>query len=285
MTTNLLKLKAYLQTIYTILLLSISSVDFYKDVRTKYKGYGIKYIFTICMLASILFSIKLINQIYYFKDALTHKNNPYIENILMQVPEIKYDGKTIETLIETPYFIEDSLNHKIIAIDPNGNLSFSQRSKIPVILNKTKIGFFVLYNNEKSEEFSLNYSNFLGTSAMSINPESLREYILNSLDINGTIWLYSLPIMSIIYFIKICAKIIIPSLLLYFLANLYGINMIFKTSARLVMFSSGVFLLSQSLISFFLPSLIFIADIIHIISASLLVMSLAKKNNSIYTIN
>lgn len=276
MTTSLLQFKTYIQILYRTLLLSITSIDFYKDVRTRYKGYGVKYIVTLSLLGAIFYSLKVMNNIYLIEDGLIHKNNSYIENILKQVPEIKYNGEIIETLVETPYFIEDSANRKIIAIDPEGHLSFAQRSKIPVILTKTNIVFVIFYNEDNKEEFSIGYSNILGKDSLLITQNSLREYIVNAISKNHHIWIYTTPIMASVYFLKIFVKSTIPILLLYFLSNLYNLNITIQTSCRLVMFSSGMFLASYSLLNLFIPPLAFLSEIIHVIAASLLVMSIIK---------
>lgn len=274
MTTSLLQFKAYIKALYRTLFLSITSIDFYKDVRMKYKGYGIKYILTLSLLASIFYSIKVMNNIYLIEDGLIHKDNSYIENILKQLPEIKYNGSIIETLVETPYFIQDSLNRKIIAIDPDGNLSFNQRSKIPVILTKANLILVVYYNEDKNEEFSIKYSNFLGGEPLLITQNTLREYIIDAISKRNHIWIYTIPIMSVVYLLKILVKATIPILLLYFLSNLYNINITIQTSFRLVIFSSGIFLFSYSLLNLLMPSIVFLSEIIHIIAAYLLVMSM-----------
>lgn len=277
MTTNLLQFKLYIYTLYRTLLLSITSIDFYKDVRIKYKGYGIKYIFTLSLLASILSSVKFITNLSYIEESLLHKNNSYFEHMLRQLPEIKYDGKIISTEVETPYFITDSASRKIIAIDTEGKLSFNQRSKIPVILTKTNITFLIYYNGDKSDEFSVSYKNLLGNESFVITESFFREYMIKTIKKNNYIWIYTLPIMCVIYLIKVLVKSTMPILLLYFLSNLYNVKLTTQDSCRLVMFSSGVFLLSNSILNLLFPSMILISEIIHVISAYLLVMSIIRK--------
>lgn len=276
MTISLLQFKTYIKALYRTLFLSITSIDFYKDVRIKYKGYGVKYIITLSLIASIFYSIKIMNNIYLIEDGLIQKNNSYIENILKQLPEIKYNGKIIETLVETPYFIEDPLNRKIIAIDTDGKLSFNQRSKIPAIFTKTNLIFVVYYNDDKTEEFSINYSNLLGSEPLFITEDSLRKYMINAFSKNHHIWIYILPIMTMVYLLKILLKSTIPILLLYFLSNLFNVNLTIQTSCRLAMFSSGIFLFSYSLLNLLFPQIAFLSEVVHIISASLVVMSIVR---------
>lgn len=48
--------------------LSISSIEFYKDVYKNYQGYGIRYLFTLSFIPSIIYCIFILNYIITLKD-------------------------------------------------------------------------------------------------------------------------------------------------------------------------------------------------------------------------
>lgn len=266
------RLSSYIKTICLLLWLSITSTAFYRDVRYKYKGYGIKYIFTLCMVASVIYTADFLGNIAYLEKALSSRTSPDIENILAQIPEIKYDGTNISSSVDSPHFIEDTAHRKIAAIDTEGNMTFSERTKIPMLLTANTIVINLLAGN-KTSDIKLDYPTFLGTSPWTITENSMREYLLKSIANNRMIFIYIMPLAAIFFFLKIITKALVPMIILFSMSHLFGLNINIKTACRLSMFASGIFVISDILFVLFIPQLSIVAEILHMMAATLMVMS------------
>lgn len=275
MTTILL----YIRTICDLLWKSITSIDFYTDVREKYRGYGVKYIATLCFFGSILYSASLLYQMSTMKDELIASSNSYIEHILRQIPEMKYNGNIITANDETPVFIKDDDNRDIIVIDLKGDLSFTEKAKIPLVFTKSNVIFNFLNKSEKHQEITIAYKNFLGSEPLAITGSAVKDGLIKVLSSNIMFNIFIIPILSVLYFLQIMFKIIVPVGIVYFGLIIYGLSTELKTAIRLVIFASSAFVVLNVCLMLLLPEFIIFADLINVLSGFLLVMSLVREKN------
>ena len=133
MTTKLYDILNAIKTLIRTLWLSVSSVGFYEDVYRRYTGYGLKYLFTLSLVSSVIYSAISLNYITTLRDYFNHdKLTPYtanLEHIIKQLPEISYDGKNIKVESEeTPLFLYNNNEGKIGVVDPNNKLNFNDKN-------------------------------------------------------------------------------------------------------------------------------------------------------------
>ena len=136
MTTSVSSFILYIKTICILLWKSISSIDFYSDVYKRYRGYGVKYIATLCFFCVILYTAALLNQMSVIREDLLRGDNNYIEHILRQIPVMNYNGNSLSATSEVPLLIKDAEDHIISLIDLSGAASFAEKAKIPLIFAK-----------------------------------------------------------------------------------------------------------------------------------------------------
>lgn len=280
MTINVSLFVSYIKTICNLLWRSVSSVDFYREVYSSYRGYGVKYIFTLCFFASFFYSASFMYNISLVYKALTRADNKSLEHILSQVPEMKYNGSILSTEVDTPYFISDLGGRRIAVIDLDGDLSFIDKSKIPVVLTKSNMIIYLSNASGKNSGMPIVYSNLLGKDPWVITSNSLREYLTKAISINGVFFVLAMPIIAILIFMQLITKLIVPVGVLYFILNFSGIPTRVNTIVRLFMFASGAFLVSNAVFMLLWPEYRFFADIIHMIAGGVMVLSLVRWNKT-----
>lgn len=276
MTTSVSLFISYIKTICKLLWRSVSSVSFYREVYAYYRGYGIKYILNLCLVASFFYTINLMYNISIVKDALVRGDNKSLEHLVSQIPEMKYNGSEIFSSVEMPYFINDLENRRVAVFDLNGTLSFSEKSKIPVVFTKNNLIIYITTRNKEIKSLSASYANFLGNDFKVITATSAREGLIRAFDIGGMFYALIIPAIAIFCFISLIFKLIVSVGIVYFLLKVYGVHATLKTVIRLCMFSSGAFVVSCSVIMLLFPEFLFLADVIHMIAGSLMLVSFAK---------
>lgn len=209
------------------------------------------------------------------RNALLRADSKAIEHILSQMPEIKYSGYEISSQAEMPYFINDLEGHKVAAFDLTGELTFSERAKIPVILTKNNMIIYII-TQKGLRNFSFAYSQFFGKDSAVFTASSVRDYLVKVCDISVLFYVVIIPIVAILGFVALAFKLIVPVGVLYFLLNFYGVDATLTKVIRLCMFSSGAFVISCIMIALLFPELIFLADIIYIFAGVLMLVSLLK---------
>lgn len=282
MMINLLNIKDYFITLLNHLRFSITSYTFYQDVYKKYCGYGFKYLFTICWISSVIYGIIILNNFNKFEQYLTSENNTEIEYILNQIPLIQYDGKSISTDVEMPYFIEDTQHRRVAAIDLQSELEYSESSKIPIILKQNSATIAFISPSDSSTQqrnnVTINYDTIFGNTQWILNgSDTTRQYIIHTLQYSSKIFIYLLmPILAIFRFAVIVFEKLFAMIVIYSLSYFLGLTINLQTSCRLVMFASGVPVLLQPLFSTLIPQLYFITQILQLLPGILLITGLVK---------
>lgn len=265
MTTKLLIILTGIRLLFRHLYLSVTSIDFYYDVYRYYRGYGIKYLFTISFISALIISISILNNISVLKEYFQENRvSKYIENIeviLKQLPIIDYDGKNISIHEETPLYLYDARNNKIAVIDINNQLSMNEKLKIPIVLTKNTINISLSEgsypNRSKHINKIIDYPKILGTEPKIYSTELIKKQLANIMDTAQTIAIYILmPILVIVIFVFRFLENCLLISSTYLLTYLLGPRTPIQTCIRLVIFSSGVRSLLHVISTVFFPEFI-----------------------------
>jgi hypothetical protein len=277
------------------LYLSISSIGFYRDVYRLYKGYGIKFLFTISSISSLIYCIFLFNNFLILKESvITNRSSDGISNleyILNQLPDIHYENHAIAIKPAGLLYIYDLNNRKIAAIDPSNQLSYPEKTQIPIVFTNNQIIFSLANDGEiKHRNVSISYSKLFGNNRAILNQNILSKDIIKEYIIN--IFTYMKPVLlclviPILIIVRFLSVIFIKGpfvILLYFLTNLFGPKTTMQSCIRLVFFASGAAIFIQSIIMIIMPSLQFIGDLVQFCSNILLcgaIIQIRKSNRNI----
>lgn len=275
-------IRDYFITLLNHLRLSVTSYTFYQDVYTRYSGYGLMYLFTICWISSVIYGVTIINNFNTFERYLTSENNTEIEYILNQIPLIQYDGKSISSNVEMPYFIEDTQHRRVAAIDLQSELDYSESSKIPIILKQNSATIAFVSTSDSSPQqrsnVTINYDTIFGNTQWVLSgSDTTRQYVIHTLQYSSKIFIYLLmPILAIFRFAVIVFEKLFAIIIIYAISYFLGLTINIKTSCRLVMFASGVPVLLQPLFSTLIPQIYFIIQIVQLLPGILLITGLVK---------
>lgn len=283
MTTKLfnffLAFKLLLQDLWS----SVISVKFYQDVYSVYKGYGIKYIFTISFISSIFFCIFILQYIIdiktYFQENLPSKGTANIDYILKQLPDINYDGKDISLQNDSPLYLYDLNNKKVAIIDPSNQVHFNEKSQIPIILtNKDIIISVIQTTSKKISTFPIAYRNIFGLEPQLLTNDIIKKDLGILFDSIPRLFIYIImPILIIIRFLTILIEKSFIILLIYLFTNfITGPTTTMQTCIRLVLFSSGAMTILQPIIILIFPILSEFIWLIQMWCYSLIFLALLK---------
>lgn len=267
--------------------LSISSIEFYKDVYKNYQGYGIRYLFTLSFILSIIYCIFILNYIItlkdYFNGIQSSKVTDNIEYIINQLPEIKYNNSKISVEEVEPIYLYSKNNNKIVVIDTKNQVSNKEKSKIPFVLeeNKLKINLIVA-NTKKNFPSTVNYSEIFKQNEVILTPEIIKKYFADNLLYTPNLFIYfGMPAIILFWFVTFLLERSIIVLLVYSLANLLTTKTSIQTSIRLVMFSSGVPIILQPVIIILIPELSILLQLLQMFTTCLVFVAIWQINKSL----
>ena len=271
--------------LYNQLRLSVSSIEFYQDVYKSYKGYGIKYVFTISFISSIIYCIFIFNYLVTLKDYFVENrlsnSTKTIEYIFKQLPVIYYDGSKILVEQDEPIFLLDEEGSKIAAIDTKNQLPYGERVKIPVIFGSDKIIVSTIeVTDQKKSTFNLEYSKLL-IGQINLTEEVIKKQCANILSQSLRIFIYLIvPAVVLVRFCSILFEKSFIVLLVYLLTYLFGPKSTLQVCTRMVMFSSGVAILLQPIFIIFIPEFSSIVFFIQMFASLLLFLAMLKIRDS-----
>lgn len=267
--------------------LSISSIEFYKDVYKNYQGYGIRYVFTLSFILSIIYCIFILNYIItlkdYFNGIQSSKVTANIEYIINQLPEIKYNNSNISVEEVEPIYLYSKNNNKIVVIDTKNQVSNKEKSKIPFVLeeNKLKINLIVA-NTQKHFPSTINYSEMFKQNEVILTPEIIKKYFADNLLYAPNLFIYfGMPAIILFWFVTFLLERSIIVLLVYSLANLLTTKTSIQTSIRLVMFSSGVPIILQPVIIILIPELSILLQLLQMFTTCLVFVAIWQINKNL----
>lgn len=244
MTTYFFHIQQFILTLSRIFWLSLSSTQFYHDVYNSYKGYGIKYIFVLSMIFAFILSVFLLNYnnnlILYLNGQKDSQKLHVIGNFLEEFPILQYDGKNMILPDSSPEEIARS-NNKTLVLDIDNKLTPSEMSKIPVVLRKHNINITLMDNKGKMiENFIMNYSELIGKTPQVIDSAYLKSQILEIANSLPRVIIYNIfPIASVLIYCNIIFEKVFLIFLLFVGAKFFGSGKDFKSTVRVVLFSSG----------------------------------------------
>lgn len=276
-----------LNTLLRQLRLSISSIEFYKGVYRNYQGYGIRYLFTVSFITSIIYCIFILNYVItlkdYFNGIQSSKVTDNIEYIINQLPEIKYNNSKISVEEVEPIYLYSKNNNKIVVIDTKNQVSNKEKSKIPFVLedNKLKINLIVA-NTKKNFSSTVNYSEIFKQNEVILTPEIIKKYFADNLLYAPNLFIYfGMPAIILFWFVTFLLERSIVVLLVYSLANLLTVKTSIQTSIRLVMFSSGVPIILQPVIIILIPELSILLQLLQMFTTCLVFIAIWQINKSL----
>lgn len=284
MTTLLSTPLSFIKTIFSQLWFSVSSVDFYVRVFKSYSGYGIKYILTLSLISSFMCTIIFLNHIDKIESYLTKNiiSTYYIENIdhvIGQLPEINYDGSKISVQEETPLFLYNITNTKVLALDPENKLKPSDRAKLPIILTAEKMIINLGGEEQKSSFYTLplEYTEIFGKHLQVLTQEDIKLSLATAFNKTSVVFVYLLfPIMTFLIFTNVLMEKSFIIFIIYLMMRFSGLKTSLQASIRMVFFASGVFVLLQFFILLTLSSLNTALWMLQIWSNFLMILGILK---------
>lgn len=285
MTTTASNIYNWFKTLYMHLWLSVSSINFYQQILSSYKGYGVRYILTVSFFSSLFCSAIIlsyfsnINQ--YFTYGAISPDTTNIDHIISQFPELKYDGSSISLENSDPVYINNTNNQPVVVIDPENKLPSSERAKIPVLLAKRKI--ILLFTDPQKNNigsFSLEYPKLFDQDNTVISQETIKSLLERSFNKAPTIIIYIMfPALALLIFFNNFLEKSFIIIAIYLLSNFVGTKSSMKTCIRVTMFSSGVLVLLQPFLLLILPSYGSAVWVIQIWANFLMVLGIIKFSN------
>jgi len=260
MTTLLSTPLSFAKALINHLWLSITSIKFYEDVFTSYKGYGAKYILTLSFISSLVCCVLFLEHVNKIRDYLTNnvisESVVNIDHIIRQLPVIDYDGQKISIQEETPLFLYNLNNYKLLAIDPSSKLMPGDRTKIPVILGTNKM-IISLLDSEGTvrNTFPIKYDQIFGNQPQTLTEEVIKSSFAAIFDKAPSLFIYLIfPIATIMIFINALLEKSFIIIMVYLITRLTAIKTSLKTCIRIVLFASGIFVLFQFIITLTAPN-------------------------------
>lgn len=248
-----IKLYKYTKTLVEVFIrhlwLSISSVQFYQDVYSRYKGYGINYLFVTSFIASLFLGSMFLNYIVdirgYFVNGDVKPDAANIDYIISQLPDIYYDGDTIQIEEETPLIIKDLHSREVLAIDPKNELQISKKNQMPIIFLSNQVRISPVKFQKKSYIITKKYQDLavFGEGHKVITSDNWKDFFAKVFDNMPGVFIYMVyPLLLVMCFMLAFGNftfiftLISTYLLSYFLLQ----NTSFKKCFRMVSFASGV---------------------------------------------
>lgn len=200
MTTSFSKLTHWCKFLARTLWLSVSSADFYSDVHSKYRGYGIRYILSLYLISGLIFSIWSFDQLIELENKMSPAN-PDVEHVLRQIPDMYYDGLRLTTKVELPIFIYDKDNRKIAAIDLNQELNAGDKNKLFMVFNDNYVQLPVKIGMTKGGNTNAEYKYIFGSEPTVVNHETIVAFLPKLWRSINKAYIYLLtPLVGLIYF-------------------------------------------------------------------------------------
>jgi len=297
MTTILITARLFIKTLLDHLQLSVSSIKFYEKVFTSYRGYGIKYIFILSTISSLICCVVFLNQTNKINNYLNYgqvsRDTQYIDQIITQLPIIEYDGRNISLQENTPLYINDLEDQKILAIDPKNQLSFTDKNKIPIIFAKDTLIVTVSGQREDLRKtIPIKYTQIFGPESQILNQEFIKSTLASLMKKVPTLFIYIIfPLLTGLILISTLLDKVFMIIMLLFITKISKINATMQSCIRTVLFASGLYSLLHLPLTLLTPLYIQseqIADIVSLILPALqicanflMILGVLKSTNKI----
>ncbi len=262
MTTTLsLRFLGAIKTLAMILWLSVSSKKFYYEVYKYYRGYGLRYLFTLSFISSVIYCLFLFHELLTIKGYLhTAPHSPVtaqLEYIIKDLPDIHYNGKSIFIEGENPIFLYDKIGRMVAVIDHKDKLSYAQKEEATIVFTSTKILISIVESpGRKHSKIPINYSTIFGTQSKLLTQDEIKGTLALLFNSMPTIFIYmGMPLLVLLRFISVLLEKSLLILLIYFLTGFFGPTTTIKDCIRLISFACGTNALIQPVIILIVPQL------------------------------
>ncbi|MDX1923683.1 MAG: hypothetical protein SFT91_00355 [Rickettsiaceae bacterium] len=263
---------------------SLISEEFYRNLYLSYPGYGIRFVFSLGYISSIIVTIFLLYktqsiQDYFETKIVTNQETSIIDNILSNWQIFYYNGTNIVSEEEEPVMIQGSKKQILVAIDPQDQLIGSVRRNIPIIFGKTKLLVGISDSVMGARHVPIEYSEIFGKTNTSLLIDSDliskigREYSESFKKILVYIFF---PVHVFVNLFTLLLEKTLIIFIAYFTINTFlEPKPTVKSATRLVMYSCGAyaFLLPLSIIS---NVFVVLAKISQIWTVCLMIYSLSQ---------
>lgn len=243
-------------------LLSMISVKFYCKIYKQYGGYGLKYIFTLSFISSLVFCVIILNYITSVKQYLDGSSSTaYISNIdfvLDQLPEIKYNGSEMIASDTNPIYLYDRYKRKVAILDLADQLSFKEKAKVPIIFTSKNIILSIIENiDHKASNIPIAYSKIFGDQPKILNAYVIKKDLSDIFSYLPRILIYFVtPILVLIKFVTFLSEKSFLMILLFGITRIWIPSTTYKQCIRMALFTSGPVILLQPIVFLFFPEFI-----------------------------
>lgn len=285
MTTIVLQIYNWIKIIILQLWWSVSSVNFYQRVLSFYDGYGIKYVLTLSFFSSMFCSIYVLNYMgnvrQYLSYGIMSEAVANLDHIISQLPELSYDGDRISLEEGEPVYINNNDNLPIVIIDPDNKISSSVRAKAPILFtSKRLIISFVDTQKENVASIPVDYKQIFGNEPKLLTQEVQKASLEEIFNKAPKVLIYMIfPAFGMLIFFNLFLEKSILIIVIYLLTNFMSMALSIKTCTRLTMFSSGVFVLVQPLISFINPVYMSYVWLVQVWANFLMILAILRFSN------
>ena len=248
-----IRITSFWYNLFYILWGSVSSQQFYQKVFLSYRGYGVKYLLNICIFSSMIFSGIFLHYAYNIEHYLKHdvysSNAKAVATVLESLPTMNYNGKTIELPLQEPMIISSASGRQLLAIDLENQMPFTSKNKIPVILGKSNLMIqFIDHRGDVKNTIALEYRDIIGSKARIITQDLVKELLISMMSsVNRSIVYIFFPAMIfLLLFNSIMEKIVMVGIIFFF-TQMGGLKVPIKNCIRVVLISSGAYILLEPL--------------------------------------
>lgn len=288
MTTYLLHISESIKVLLNHLRLSVSSTGFYQNVFFRYKGYGLKYIFVLSVVSSMLCTAILLNYAGKIKDYLDSNiissETGDIDFVLSQIPTINFDGAEISIESDEEILTINNLgNRKFLIIDIDNKLTPSDRVKIPILLQKDQMRINLFDQEGKTvNSLPIKYNKIFGSEPRTFTKENIKTAFSNILKFSSQLIIYIVfPVLTIIIMINTLLDKAFMILIILAFVKVVRIRRGFQDCVRVVLFASGFYVLFQFVALIGSVELNYLLRIIQTWSIFLMMGGIIKSNTNL----
>lgn len=204
-------------TFFDLLKQSVTSHKFYQQVVLHYKGYGIRYLFMVSFLSTLLYAVLILFSFNNTISALKGENIIFggknIEYIVSQLPSLMVEENNLTPIDKpSPYYINNLDNYPVILFDSDNIIVMSEKEKVPIVVSPdgVTINVFGARNIVLSKED-------LALSNISMSAMDLRLYIAGMMEgVSSNIVWVMFPLMLLLRTLFIVTDKLFLCVVIYF---------------------------------------------------------------------
>jgi hypothetical protein len=183
----------------------------------------------------------------YLNNDIISEETKNIDFVIKQLPPIEFDGQKISISENTPLFIKNKNDAKIVTIDPNNQMKPSDRDKLPIILASDKMIIKIIDSDQKVQNtFPIRFDKLFGDTPHIFTQEDIKANFAKLFDQAPRIFIYIIfPLTGFLILFNTFLDKSLFIILIFLVARVSKINLTMKTCIRLAMYASGFYAISQ----------------------------------------